>query len=332
MRFRKPVPWRWSIKRLIITSLVWIACALQLWAQAPASLPSSTELSIRVVLASGRPAGPNIKVEVLGAYGGSVATAPTDTSGNVIFRRMDPGKYKLRVSGPGIATTDGPDIDLRDAGPRVNFTVQVKQEGEAAPTVDPNVPKEARKEFEKADDKMQSQDWSSAQPHLEKAIAIYPKYAMAYNNLGIVLLHLKQGEKAIENFRKAVELDEKLPQANLYLGQFYYENKQFGDAEKYLQRASNGDPTNAQILLALANCQFRNGENDQALSTAQKVHALPDHKKYAMAHVIAAQVYADKGDKQHALSEYQLFLKEDPGSPIAGQVKEAQAKLETAAK
>jgi len=307
---------------------------VQLWAQAPATLPSSTELSVRVVFASGRPAGPNINVEVLGALGGSVAIATTDTSGNVIFRRMDAGKYKLHVSGPGISTTDSPDFDMTDAGPRMNFTVQVKQEDESAQTgtVDPNVPKDARKEFEKAGDKMQSQDWSGAQPHLEKAIAIYPKFAMAYNNLGIVLLHLKQGETAIENFRKAVELDEKLPQANLYLGQFYYENKQFKDAEKFLQRASNGDPKNAQILLALANCELRNDENDQALNTAQKIHALPDHKKYTMAHVIAAQVYADKGDKQHALDEYHLFLKEDPGSPIAGQVKDAATNLETASK
>ncbi|ABF42941.1 TPR repeat protein [Candidatus Koribacter versatilis Ellin345] len=325
------------MKPIYLGVLFIAAFAMQLAAQAPASIPKVTDLSVRVVFENGRSAGPNNRVEVLGQYGGSVTSGSTDTSGQVTFPRMDPGNYRLRVSGPGIVTTETPVIDLTDAGPRSNQTVPVKpsgQMGDSAPgaTVDANIPADARKEFDKGEDKSQGKDYNAAREHLEKAVTIYPKYAMAYNDLGLVYMHLNQGPKAVEAFKTAAQLDEHLKQANLFLGQFYYENHQFKDAEPYLVHATKDDPKNAQLLLALANSQLRNGQNDEALATAQKVHALPDHKKFAAAHLIAAEVYADKGDNQHAKDEYHVFLKEDSNSPMAPKVKEALAKLEAPAK
>ncbi len=179
---------------------------------------------------------------------------------------------------------------------------------------------------------MQHEDWNNAETLLERAIAIYPKYALAHNNLALVYVHLNQREKAVESFRTAAQLDEHLQSANLYLGQFYYDNKDFKQAEPYLLRAASADPRNAQILLAVANSQMKNGESDLALANAQKVHSLPDHKKFAIAHLIAAQVLTDRGENQPAREEYRQFLREDPGSPLAGRVKDALAKLEPESK
>jgi Tfp pilus assembly protein PilF len=191
-----------------------------------------------------------------------------------------------------------------------------------------NVPPEARKEFDKASEKLEQKNWADAKTHLERAIAIYPKYALAYNNLALTYLNLNQGEKAVETFRTAAELDEHLPQANLYLGRFYYDNKDYKQAEPFLLRASDGAPKNPQILLALANTQMKNGELDQSLLNAQKVHSLPDHKPFAMAHLIAAQILSDRGKTQDAAEEYRRFLREVPESPMADRVKDALSKLE----
>jgi Tfp pilus assembly protein PilF len=196
------------------------------------------------------------------------------------------------------------------------------------PPIDVNVPPEARKEFDKASEKLEQKNWADAKPHLERAIAIYPKYALAYNNLALTYLNLNQGEKAVETFRTAAELDEHLPQANLYLGRFYYDNKDYKQAEPFLLRASDGAPKNPQILLALANTQMKNGELDQSLLNAQKVHSLPDHKQFAMAHLIAAQILSDRGKTQDAAEEYRRFLREVPESPMADRVKDALSKLE----
>ena len=179
---------------------------------------------------------------------------------------------------------------------------------------------------------MEHQDWNAAQGHLERAIAIYPKYALAHNNLALVYAHLNQNQKAVESFRVAAQLDEHLQSANLYLGQFYYDNKDFEQAEPYLLRAASADPRNPQILLAVANSQLKNGEFDLALASAQKVHSLPDHKRFAVTHLIAAKILTDRGENRRAQEEYRQFLREDSGSPLAARVKEALAKLQAESK
>jgi Tfp pilus assembly protein PilF len=280
---------------------------------------------------------PNVRVELLSIFGSSVEIGATDTSGIVRFTRLTPAKYKVRVTGDGIVTTESGDIDMTDSGPSVTEFVRVKRAQQAtdvAPfgAIDANIPPEARKEFDKASEKMDQKNWTDAKTHLERAIAIYPKYSLAYNNLALAYLNLNQGEKAVESFRTAAQLDERLQQANLYLGHFYYDNKDYKQAEPYLRRASEGDPKNPQILLALANAQMQNGEADQALANAQKMHFLPDHKKFAIAHLIAAQILSDRAENQRAGEEYRLFLREDPDSPMTIRVKDALSKLDNASK
>jgi len=54
---------------------------------------------------------------------------------------------------------------------------------------------------------------------------------------------------------------------------------------------------------------------------------LPDHQKFAIAHLIAAQILSNRGDNQKVAEEYRQFLQEDPSSPLAQRVKDALTKL-----
>jgi tetratricopeptide (TPR) repeat protein len=315
------------------------ARAAQLRAQAPSApqIMTQEQLTIRIAFEDDRPVPPNLRVELLSIYGSSVEIGATDTSGTVRFTRLTPAKYKVRITGDGVVTTESSEIDMTDSGPSVTEFVHVRRvpvTTDPAPlaTIDVNIPSEARKEFDKASEKMDQKNWNDAKTHLERAIAIYPKYALAHNNLALIYVNLNQGEKAVESFRAAAQLDEHLPQANLYLGHFYYDNKDYKQAEPYLLHSATAEPRNPQILTALANAQMQNGEPEQALANAQKVHSIPDHKKFAIAHLIAAQVLNDRGEKQRAREEYGQFLREDPDSPMAARVKDALSKLDTASK
>jgi Tfp pilus assembly protein PilF len=299
----------------------------------PPQLMTQEQLTVRISFEDDRPAPPNVRVELLSISGSTVEIGATDTSGTARFTRLTPAKYKLRITGDGIVTTESAEIDMTDSGPSITEFVRVQREPQRIdvaplPPIDVNVPPEARKEFDKASEKLEQKNWADAKTHLERAIAIYPKYALAYNNLALTYLNLNQSEKAVETFRTAAELDEHLPQANLYLGRFYYDNKDYKQAEPFLLRASDGAPKNPQILLALANTQMKNGELDQSLLNAQKVHSLPDYKPFAMAHLIAAQILSDRGKTQDAAEEYRRFLREVPESPMADRVKDALSKLE----
>ncbi len=325
------------LRRFFICTVLIASGAIQIVAQASQAVPEE-QLTVRVTYGDDRAAPANLRVELLSAYGGTIGMRTTDGFGSVIFDRLQPAKYKLRISGDGVVTTETGEIDMTTSGPNATEYVRVQRvpstggEPGTLSVTDLNIPPEAKKEFDKGTSGMEQKNWNEAKTHLERAIAIYPKYALAHNNMGVTYLKLGQGASAVESFRTAVQLDEHLGQANSYLGHFYYDNKDYKQAEPYLLRAASAEPRNTQVLTALANTQMQNGHADQALATAQKVHSLPDHKKFAIVHLIAAQILSDRGDSQRMREEYRLFLKEDPESPMAPRVKEALAKLESSPK
>lgn len=306
------------------------------WAQLANQAVPEMQLTVRVDYEDDRAASANLRVELLSAYGSSVDTRVTDGFGSVIFSRLSPAKYKLRISGVEVVTTETGEIDLTESGPNVTEHVSVKRvkspnPAGLMPATDLNIPSGAKKEFDKGASSMEKKNWSDAKDHFSRAVAIYPKYALAFNNLGVSYAKLGQGPQAVESFRSAIELDENMGQANTYLGQFYYDNKDYKQAEPRLLRAAAADPKNPQILTALANTQMQNGEPELALASAQKVHSLPDHKKYAIAHLIAAEILSSRGENQKVAEEYRFYLEEDPKSAMAPRVKDALAKLNVAA-
>src|SRR5258708_569348 len=319
--------------RFLRSVLLVATCAAPLFGQAN----PEEQLNVRVIYENDRTVPANLRVELLSAYGSSIATRTTDGFGSVIFARLRPAKYKVRVSGVGVVTTETGELDLSDSGPNSTIYVSVKKEASdqigsgSLSVADLNVPSAAKKEFDKGTDSMEKKNWTEAKDHLSLAISIYPKYALAHNNLGMTYLKLGQGAAAVESFQNALHFDENIGQANIYLGQFYYDNKDYKQAEPFLLRAAVGEPQNPQILLALANAQMKNGEAESALANARKGHSLPDHQKFAIAHLIAAQILSDRGDNQKVVEEYRQFLKEDPSSPLAPRVQDALTKLSPAA-
>src|SRR5882724_2742167 len=103
--------------RFLIGAFLITACAFVVSAQTPAApnIVKQVELSVRVTYENERSVGPNIRVELLGAYGGTVQFGTTDTSGMVHFTRLDPGRYKLRITGDGIVTMTTADIDMSES-------------------------------------------------------------------------------------------------------------------------------------------------------------------------------------------------------------------------
>jgi predicted Zn-dependent protease len=113
------------------------------------------------------------------------------------------------------------------------------------------------------------------------------------------------------------------------LGQFYYENHQYKDAEPYLLRSAADQPQSAQILTILANTELQNGETDLALTNARKVPSLPNAKQFAISHLIVAQALTGTGPNDEIAREYAEYLKEAPDSPLAPRVKDELVKLKS---
>jgi tetratricopeptide (TPR) repeat protein len=70
-------------------------------------------------------------------------------------------------------------------------------------------PKDAQKAFEKGRDKAGKQKWDEAQPLFEKAVEIYPKYAVAWFELGNLQLRKSESEAARHSFEQSILADSK---------------------------------------------------------------------------------------------------------------------------
>lgn len=295
-----------------------------------------TTITVRVSYQQNHRPAASLRVELLSSYGGIVDMRTTDGNGGATFDSVSSGRYRIRVSGGDIETITSDLIEAGGSigGPYITENIQVRLTNPAGVSavgmsVAAIVPEAAEKEFKLGSKEAKKEHWEEAKDHFQKAIAAFPKYAEAFNGLALVEIQLKDNKNAVESFRSATQIDPTLQQANAYLGQFYYENKQYKDAEPYLLHAATDQPKNAQIITALANSELQNGETDLAVTNARKVPSLPNAKQFAISHLIVAQALTGKGPNDEIAKEYEAYLKEAPDSPLAPRVKDELAKLKS---
>jgi tetratricopeptide (TPR) repeat protein len=301
----------------------------------------TTTVSVRVTYQQNHRAAAGLRVELDSPMGGFAGIRTTDGNGAATFDSVGSGRYQVQVSGPEIETTKSEIFETggSNGGPYITERIEVRSTqtatSEAAGSeatrsaFAPIIPEAAREEFNLGSKEMDKKNWDEAKNHFQKATAAFPKYAEAFNSLGQVEIKLNDGKGAVEAFRSAAQIDPTLQEPTMYLGQFYYENRQYKDAEPYLLRSAGDQPKSAQILTALANVELQNGETDLALANARKVPSLPNHKQFAISHLIVAQALTGKGRDNEIAKEYEEYLKEAPDSPLAPRVKETLAKLKS---
>ncbi|PYV52535.1 MAG: hypothetical protein DMG92_00635 [Acidobacteria bacterium] len=294
-----------------------------------------TTITVRVTYQQNHRPAAALRVELISPMGGMAGMRTTDGNGGATFDGVGSGRYQVEVSGPDIETTKSDIFETGGtSGPyhteriEVQLTKTVSGQSSGA-ALAPIIPEPAQKEFKLGLKEMDKKHWEEAKEHFQNAITVFPKYADAFNNLALVEIQLKNDNDAVEAFRSATRIDPTLQQANLYLGQFYYENTRYKEAEPYLLRSVADQPNSAQLLTALANTELQNGETDLALANARKVSSLPNPKQFAISHLIVAQALSGKSQDDAIAKEYEEYLKEAPDSPLAPRVKDALAKLKS---
>lgn len=313
-------------RRLLVPSLLILipACAL---AQRPGV--SSGAVQVRVTYTDGHPCQGRLRVQLMdGSSNSSVTEAYTNDSGVLEFSPLAVGTYHVVVSGDGIETTDSEIIEVDPRKGSQSINIVVKRTGESdmprvkeshagsVAAVDLNVPAAARKEFDKASECINKQNWKKAIERLNKALQIHPKYAAAYNNLGVV--YARTGDRASERqaLQQAVSLNDRFAAAYVNLARMDIVDRNFPEAETFLGRAASADPGNAETTVMLANVQLLDHHYDEAIANCHKVHSTPQDP-HALAHYIAARAWERENRSGEAVSELQTFLQEEPSGPRA---------------
>jgi tetratricopeptide (TPR) repeat protein len=180
---------------------------------------------------------------------------------------------------------------------------------------DLGVPSRARKEFEKANELMGRRDLTQAIQKLNKAISIYPAYAVAYNNLGVIYSRLGDRVRERESLQRAININDHFALAYLNLGRLNIAGGDFPGAEAALDKASTLDPSDVMTLMLLSYSEFMDQRFDEAIATTRKAHALDE--PHAFVHRVAARAFEQQRQRANAIAELELFLKEEPPGPRA---------------
>jgi tetratricopeptide (TPR) repeat protein len=316
----------------------WLGLAMLSLSVPPASAQLSTgDVHVYVTLPDERSPQEQVKVELIAA-GNQVAETFTNDHGQAQFLGIAIGTYHVRVSGGGIQDTESEafEVDARKATQTVFVRVMPSSENQGAnrssadPTVSAEnlrIPGKATREFDKASELMSKQQWQKAAERLQKALALYPNYPQAYNNLGVVYARLGDSDKEREALEKALSANDHFAPALVNLGQMEMQQHQFAAAEHDFERAASVGPADVRTLVLLAQAELLNTQFQEVIETAHKVHTM-SHASFARVHYVAARACERLHRFPEAVSELKLFLQEEPSGPFTAAATQELAALE----
>lgn len=297
----------------------------------------NSDLSVIVRTSNERRIETLIQIEVLSPKG---VIATVQIAGDEIAHfQVTSGKtYRLTVSGMGIEAVTTPYFEVNPLEQLHTETVHVKLENQkpageltpGSPTIsvsEMNIPKKASAEMNKGLDAYSKGDMEKAAAHFEKAITGYPRYARAYDMLGVIAIKGSNRLKARELFSKSIQVDDAFWPAYVDLARMDLQDQDYAQSESLLAKVLAVNPSMPDAVALLATAEFANKEYDKALVDVERSHALGNHGQFAELHIMAGKVLRMQNHPEAAMAQFQLFLREKPDSPQGESVRQALASL-----
>jgi tetratricopeptide (TPR) repeat protein len=290
----------------------------------------------RVLLPDGRHFNANVKV-TLQTLRGTVIVVFTDNQGQFEFSELVPGNYQIEVEPTDRSQFDTSNEDVqvfRGAPSVVTLTVKARAGSNArtknstvsVTELSRDVPSKAKKEFEKASVAASKGLTEEAIAHLKSAIAIYPQFAMAYNDLGVQLLAAGRLDEARDALEHAVGLDRNAFNPTLNLGIVLVHLHRFAEAAEVLSRAITIQPNSAAARLYSGRALRALGNLENAEKNFKSAYQIGG-VEYALALFYLGEIYLDQGNRNLALDSLQRYLAEVPNAANAIQVRQMIAAL-----
>lgn len=259
----------------------------------------------------------------------------SDEYGNFAFRGLTSGDYNVVIKneeGFEPFTQTVSIIQPRGMPPQTyNLSIRLTAKpGTGLPGVInadlAKVPKPALAMYNKAIELAKSGDRPGAILELQGAIAEYPEFMLAYNEMGVQYMKLNDLQKSDDALQTALKIDAKAFMPLMNRGIVLVMLKRYKDAEPLLREVvkMKSDLAVGHYFLGQAVAYLGNfDEAEKELSTAVKLGG--DEMKEA--HRLLAIIYSSRGDKKHAIAELETYLRLVPTTPDAEQLRKVILKL-----
>jgi len=252
--------------------------------------------------------------------------AMTDDRGRFVFSGVGAGTYTITIDGEKEYQPVSQQVEIvrvRSTVPET-YTVTIRLQAVENPKVHPSVvsaanagvPKKALELYEKAAKLVAEKDYRGAIKQLKLAVAEYPAFVNAYNQIGVLYLRLDELDKADEALRAALKINPEAYEPLVNRAVTLFRMAKFKEAETVLRATLKLKSESAVAHYYLGrtlNKLGRNEEAEAALLTCIKLS--PDEFKEA--HRLLAAIYLDRGMPQRVIEELETYLKLVPAAPDA---------------
>jgi len=253
--------------------------------------------------------------------------ATTDDNGNFAFVGVPRGDYVLIIDKEQGFEPFSQNVTIlaASAPPHLVIRLRLKEEAKSETGVInaefANVPSRAMAFYQKAFEQAQAGNHKAAIEQLQKAIAEYSNFMLAFNELGVQYLRLGELDKADEALTKALKLAPDSATPLLTHGILLTVMEKFNLAVTELQTAlkQREQSANGHLYLgqALANLG-RFAEAEVQLTRAIELGG--DEVKDA--HRFLGAIYLQRGERKKALAEFEIYLKLAPKAKDAEKVRQ----------
>lgn len=297
---------------------------------------ASNTLQGKVVFPGGSQPPHPVKVSL--TYSGAhVHETFTDLSGRFSFSGLRRGRYQLIAESDGLTfETTRVDAEVLAFGsaPQTftqNIQLRLKDAKSPAPAAvtpaeasDLNVPQRAREAYEKGVKQAEADKPEQAVRLLLEAIATYPTFYSAHVALGQQYDKLKRYAEAETTYQKATELKSDGAAAYIGLGVSMIKQKKYAEAVPTLRRSIELDKQSSTPYLFLGLAEMMIGDYQSAEAHLLRAYEIG---KPTIAHIYLANLYDLLHEPAKAIEQLQAFLKENPETPQASQIRGVIEKL-----
>ncbi len=140
----------------------------------------------------------------------------------------------------------------------------------------------------------------------KKAIELDPTYIEAYNNLGILYQEIGDDHSAYETYQSLIRVKPDYEKVYNNLGILFYQRGQYGEALESFQKALTINPKNLESYLNLGVIYKKQGQWEKAVESYQKALSInPLHKE---THYNIGLLYEQRGEVELAIGHYHKFI------------------------
>lgn len=292
------------------------------WASARAQAPPALQL----FLPNGDRPARELRLQ-LTRDDGRIETVFTDSKGKFQFTGDLNGihDYEVRIEGDG-RTFDTTVTTLRFLRGQVSYVPVFLSAHKGPPppsnevvdaaAFDADAPTEARAAYDRAMKAVGDGRAVEAEGELKRAVAAYPKYARALNDLGVLYLKLDRLDEAAETLGRAAKVNRRFYFPRLNLGVVLNRQGRYAEAVDVLGKLHGESPNFAGLSSTYADALVGAGQAGRAKKVLGDALAVADIDNAARveAHYKLGMILSREEDYAAAAAELEQAVKVDPNA------------------